>query len=487
MFFVVLFSNAFFWHTRDWNTASRLMLTYAIVDRGTVSISGLDRQTGDKAKFHGAFYSDKLPGYPVMATVPYWLARKLLRLPPHPLDHGPIPYWPADYWTTVGTSGLLTACTAALLVAIAVRLGCGPRRAGLIGLAYALATPAYIYATLAYGHQAAAFALVGSFWLLWLPPTGRNPGRLIAAGLLASYAAVIELQVGPVSAILGLYLIAQCACRKRSPEAIGFFGVGAVIPALLLLGYNQLAFGSPFDMGYFHHDTRQFAEVHSAQNPLGLTGPDWRKLAPLLWGDYRGLFFHAPVLALAIPGWFLLFARKRLEAGIVSLFVVIAVLLVNLSYPEWTGGWSTGPRLLVPLLPFAMIPVAALLAGGSRLARIAALAAVLLAVAGGAEMLLFQGVGGRIPQFVAHPLRDGVWPLWISGGPLPPWRFGVRFSENLVSLAAPEALQRLDPRWQTLQFLPLVGLQAVAIVAIFFSCRPVKDVDPAATAPDCPE
>ena len=41
-----------------------------------------------------------------------------------------------------------------------------------------------------------------------------------------------------------------------------------------------------------------------------------------------------------------------------------AVFLVNLSYPEWTGGWSTGPRLLVPLLPFAMLPVAALLATG---------------------------------------------------------------------------------------------------------------------------
>ena len=46
--------------------------------------------------------------------------------------------------------------------------------------------------------------------------------------------------------------------------------------------------------------------------------------------------------------------------------VVVAVTLVNLFYPEWTGGWSTGPRLLVPSIPFAMLPVAALLAGDSR-------------------------------------------------------------------------------------------------------------------------
>ena len=64
-------------------------------------------------------------------------------------------------------------------------------------------------------------------------------------------------------------------------EAIGgptpwrSFGVGAVIPTLILLGYNQLAFGSPWDMGYVHHAIYQFAKVHNAANPLGLRLPNW--------------------------------------------------------------------------------------------------------------------------------------------------------------------------------------------------------------------
>ena len=80
------------------------------------------------------------------------------------------------------------------------------------------------------------------------------------------------------------------------------------------------------------------------------------------------------------------------------MLVVAAIFLVNLSYPEWTGGWSTGPRLLVPLIPFAMIPVASLMAGGSRWAKLATIAAACLALIGGVEMLLFQGAGGRIPH-----------------------------------------------------------------------------------------
>ena len=167
VFLILLGSYAFFWHRRDWNTASRQMLTYALVDRGTVVITGLDQQTNDKALFHGQYYSDKLPGFSVLATVPYAVARSMFRLPSHPLNLKAFPYWAADYWVTLGTSGLFTAGTAVLLVLWALELGCSTGRACLISLAYGLATPAYIYATLAVGHQATAFALFASFFLLW--------------------------------------------------------------------------------------------------------------------------------------------------------------------------------------------------------------------------------------------------------------------------------------------------------------------------------
>jgi hypothetical protein len=467
----MLASYAFFWHSRDWNTASRLMLTYAIVDRGTVTITGLDRQTGDKAWFQGQYYSDKLPGYPLLAAVPYLVAKRVLGLPDHSLNQDPFRYWAADYWITLGTSGILTAWTAALLVVAARELGCRRWQAGLIGLAYGLSTPAYVYATLAYGHQASAFALFASFLLLWKKGRPRQSVRIFAAGILAAYAAVIELQVGPVSAILGFYLLAQCLKRERRPDALAIFFVGALLPTVLLLTYNQLAFGSPWDMGYFHHATRQFAQVHNPDNPLGLRRPDCRKFVPLLWGRYRGLTFYAPILLLAVPGWVVLMMRGRWAVAIVSLLTVVAVFLVNLSYPEWTGGWSTGPRLLVPLLPFAMLPVAGLLAGYTRLARVATIVAMVLALAGGAEMLLFQGVGGRIPQDVSDPLLDGVWPIWTTGNPLPWWRFKERFCCNLISLIAPRKIASLDTGWQAIQFLPLVVGQGLAILGLgILSC-----------------
>ncbi len=459
VFSILLASYAYFWHARDWNVASRLMLTYAVVDRGTISIDGFEDQTRDLARYRGHYYSDKTPGFSLLATAPYAAGKAVFGWPDHPVGAKGFAHWPADYWATLGTSGLASALAGVILVGMARSLGCGPRRAALVGLAYGLATPAYAYATLAYGHQVAAVALLAAFALLWRD--GPRPGgRAALAGFLASYASVVEIQVGPASAILGLYLVAMVVGKARPAPAVVAFGLGAAIPAAILLGYNALAFGSPWRMGYFYEVLDRFRDVHSATNPLGLARPDGSKLAELLWGERRGLIRFAPIVALTPPGLVVLARRKLWGLASVATAVIVAVFLVNLSYPEWTGGWSTGPRLLVPLLPFALLPVAALLASGGRWATAAAVA---LAVLGGVVILMFQGVGARVPDGIARPWAGAVWPLWRGDRPLPDWVFGHRFARNLLSLARPGVAKQLPPWAGWLQFAPLVASQLAAM------------------------
>jgi hypothetical protein len=209
---------------------------------------------------------------------------------------------------------------------------------------------------------------------------------------------------------------------------------------------------------------------------------------------------------------------------------IVVVFLVNLSYPEWSGGWSTGPRLLVPLLPFAMLAVAGLIASGSavpfsssttnpsplvgegrvvgsslrpRLApppypppqggreRLATSAAVILAFVGFVVISLFQGVGARVPDPVrdprpgyhdplTHPLTDAVWPIW-RGDASPEWVFGQRFSWTILDLSSgtTESDQsNLARSWR--KFLPLWIGQALAIALLFLIVRPtqIKQPDP---------
>ena len=207
--------------------------------------------------------------------MPYAIARLMLGLPSHPLNHAAFPYWAADYWGTLGTSGLLTAGTAVLLVLWGRELGCSARmacsdRAGLwpgdAGLCLRHARRTDI-------RPPRSPCSPRSFCLSKKVKRPRESFRLLLAGFLAAYAAVIELQVGPVSAILGFYLLAQCLRGDRRPDALALFAVGAVVPTLILLTYNQLAFGSPWDMGYFHHATPRVRQSPQRGQSPGLENP----------------------------------------------------------------------------------------------------------------------------------------------------------------------------------------------------------------------
>jgi hypothetical protein len=120
----------------------------------------------------------------------------------------------------------------------------------------------------------------------------------------------------------------------------------------------------------------------------------------------------------------------------------------------------------VPLLPFAVLPIAGLLSGETALSRAATWLALALALAGAIEMLLFQGVDGRVPHNIDDPLFKAVWPLW-TGQPLPSWHPDERFCRNLTVLAAPEWVRGLIPQWRGIQFLPLVLFQAAGIIGLW--------------------
>ncbi len=478
VFAILLVSYAYFWQSRDWNSASRLMLTYALGDRGTIQLDGLARQTGDRSYFRGHSYSDKGPGYSLLALPPYLVVKQVFSLPDHPRDRPGFAHWPADYWVTLATSGLLTAFAGLLLTLLAGRFGCGPRRSALVGLAYGLATPAYVYATLAYGHQASASFLLVAFALLWDDGRSRRPRlRAFVAGGLASYAAIIELSVGPVSAILGWFLLAK-SWRGEWPSAtVAAFTLGALGPALILLSYNTLAFDSPLNLGYAYHVIPRFREIHGRGNPLGLNPPDGSLATPLLFGRYRGLLFYAPIVALAPLGWLAMARARRWSVLLVSFATCAVLFLINLSYPEWTGGWSTGPRLLVTLLPFALLAVAAALGAFGRWVTVLAL---VLALAGGVVVGMFQGVGGRIPEMLpgrdlSDPFFQVVWPLW-RGDPVPDWRLSGdgRFGRNLLTTLRPALAADLAtrPGWAWLSLAPLFALQAVGLAGMLWSLRP---------------
>lgn len=464
IFFTVWLASGWFHQSRDWNVASRLMLVYALGDRGTVSIDGLQRQTGDLAFKDGHYYCDKAPGFSLLATPAYLLGKTLFGWSAHPTNQDGFAYWPADALVTWFSSGLATALVAYFIFRILLQKNISIQIAAFSAVLTIWASPLAVYATLAYGHQVASALLVASAWLALRKSVPAQKETLLI-GLLAGFGVLTELAQAPVAVAIGLAVLAgDFRFKSISQNATGML-LGAVPSALVLLTYNFIAFGSPLDMGYFHHATQQFAKVHSAENPLGLNLPDFSRLAPLMWGEYRGLIFYVPWAALAPVGWWRMMRCKEWKFLWITLAGFMVPLWVNLSYPEWTGGWSTGPRLLVPALPWL-----GLAAGFALPLKVARCVAIPAWIWGFVVTTLYLGVGGRISQDIARPLRDAVWLIW-SGGRLPRFWPGERFARTLPAELADYYFQFSLPN-PRLWILMLAVSQACFLLILYVRLGP---------------
>jgi hypothetical protein len=92
---------------------------------------------------------------------------------------------------------------------------------------------------------------------------------------------------------------------------------------------------------------------------FGISAPDLKVIAQILFGHYRGVLWLSPILVPAAIGlmWWLFYPGGRLSAATI-LLIVIFYILVNSGYLYWNGGWSTGPRHITPIYPFLALALA---------------------------------------------------------------------------------------------------------------------------------
>ena len=72
----------------------------------------------------------------------------------------------------------------------------------------------------------------------------------------------------------------------------------------------------------------------------------------LLVGPARGLLWYSPALLLAIPGVRLVLATRPSHAVLLSCILFVIYVLFYGKWYMWHGGYSWGPRFMVPTLPF---------------------------------------------------------------------------------------------------------------------------------------
>lgn len=345
----------------------------------------------------GLLYSRKGLGMPLLSLPLVWLAL----------------HWPALglVQSALLLNPILSAWTGALIYLAVLRLGFGRAVAMIVGLTSGLATLTWPYTQTFFSDPVAGWGLFAALYGLLAYSQDRRKRLLFVAGVawsLAYLARAVNLVTLPLFAG-ALYYLLFVRMQKRPDETIRewtLFGIPVAAGGLLSLWWNWLRFGHPLDSGYAP------TETFSADWLLGIWG--------LVAGPARGLIWYSPILLLAVGGavWFW---RRERWLLLLSLGVSLIYLLLYSKWYMWHGGYSWGPRFLVPIVPFLVL--------------ISAPAWVSLMVEGKA------GRGGRLGVILLLLLSLSVqWlGLLVPFGLVQEW-----LAANVQPLFAPETFTRLS-------------------------------------------
>lgn len=410
-FLSLTFAWRHFWNTNEY---SRIFLTRALVDHQSFSIDKIIavHDTQDKSLFQGKYYSNKAPFSSFLAA-PAYLSIRIMEIFGH-LDfseameiylitsvclsipsalfllllfkfwssvtlHYPlrravlIAYalgtmvWP---YSTMYYGHVLAGMS--LFLAFLIVFNTGKVKAGkktffecgfFCGLAFAIEYPA---------------ALIALCLFIYTAVVGKNFRASLYQLLAAAFITVLWSQVDRIESFItphlldliephGLVLVTSIIVTvvvgliaiSRAPTNIMFF-LGAALPVGVTFYYHLKCFGGIFQFPYYHETFLQFAIAHK-QGIAGVTFPGslselgghLSALLQLLISPYRGLFFYSPFLLIGVSGMIKMVRDPewRREGWLFLAIMVVYILFLS-AFSDWEGGWSMGPRHLVPILPF---------------------------------------------------------------------------------------------------------------------------------------
>ncbi|MBI1882394.1 MAG: hypothetical protein HYR94_29830, partial [Chloroflexi bacterium] len=376
LFLILLACYGYFlpkWDDIDWVANSRADLVYAMGDRGVLYIDDYHTNTGDKAFFNGHYYSVGSIGPSLVALPFYMIFKGIAALAPlkdfllsdQVVTHFQNRLMPesapislnfgyqnlALTFITFFSISIPSAILGTILFLFTAHFTCKDSYAFTLALIYGLGTVAFPYSKALFQHQIAAFGAFAGFFLLWrVIYDGANLRWLWLVGLLFGLTAISEYPVIPFLGLIFVWAVYKGSIHRQLYRVI----LGAFPMLLIFIMYNLATFSTLLPISYKYHVIHN--EIHR-QGLMGITAPSLEALYGLTISPFRGLFVISPVLILAIPGLYLMWRQKYQDVAILLAFIIIGFFLYNISYLFWWGGYAIGPRYLVPMIPFMMIPI----------------------------------------------------------------------------------------------------------------------------------
>lgn len=382
------------------------MTTRALVENSTLSLPcNLPRRLVTEG-INNICYSKYGIGMPLM-SVPLYLAGRLIS--------GPAPANPNElslprlFVSTLNQ--WVTAVTCSVLYILGLQMTSDKRQSLELAFVFGLFTIAWPYASVSFSQPLIGLLLLTS--IVFIHRQNQSLVNYLLAGAFLGWAFLVRLDSLPLIMVITIWAAYKIWAIHKGSSASAIFNkkVMASIAAILVPILASFAVFAVIQLAHFD------SLLQTGYEGEGWTVPFLTGFTGLLFSFGKGIVFYSPLVLLAAFGLFTLYRQGIKDLSLLAIGLLVVHLLIYSSWWSWHGGWSWGPRFLVPSLPLFMIGLLPWLRSQSSLAKLTLACFVLVSfvvqLVGVTTDPLQYYIGREIiiRQLLFNPL---VSPIWVQ-------------------------------------------------------------------------
>jgi hypothetical protein len=263
-------------------------------------------------------------------------------------------------------NAMLTALSCLMVFRIATERFEFTLRIGLfLALGFGLSTIAWYYSEDFMSEPATTFFLLSAVY--WVTGKDRATRDLLWAGTFLALA--VSCRLAALVVIPGFIFYQWMVWAESAEKDIKQLVMDLLRPAIpvvavlmLIMIYNYLRFGGPLETGY---------EKISGRFLLGFFG--------ILFSPGKSLFLFNPLTLFGCLA-FMFFLREQRKTALLFGWLIVSHLVLFSFWHSWQGGMSWGPRLMLVVLPYLILPIGFLLREHKQAVKIPVLLALVVGI-----------------------------------------------------------------------------------------------------------
>lgn len=239
---------------------------------------------------------------------------------------------------------VISALGCALFYLLALRLGFSRRVSVLLTLVYGLTTMVWPYSKSFVSETTLNVAILGGVYGAVRYSQEKGKRWIAFSGACMGFAVLTKITALVVIPVIVLYVLGSVRTKTSLFDLLLCF----VPPLAAFCGvqgwHNWVRYGDVWQAGY-----------QAGSDALGFSTPLVVGLWGLLLSPGKSFFLYAPVTILAFFSFRSFLGRRRNEA-LMCLGISVLFVLFHACWWSWAGDWAWGPRFLLVITPYVLLP-----------------------------------------------------------------------------------------------------------------------------------